>query len=225
MPDTSFSWPALREHLRKHLWVYLVGILLSLVITELLWTATRPRLSNAQCVLVYLTDSYSNPEALDDVAEEMLESAQVFDESLKKVEFQSLLYSGDDYSGNILLMTRLAIGEGDAFLASASAMEALVRSDALLPLDDAVAGGWLADSGLEPYYVETQNEETGETKRWLAGLRLDRLDALLKRQAFNNDGAFLCVTQNGGNVETTMKALEMMIKVLTEDSHAGTEDS
>ena len=30
MPDTKFSLPALREHLRKYLWVYLIGIALCL---------------------------------------------------------------------------------------------------------------------------------------------------------------------------------------------------
>ena len=47
--------------------------------------------------------------------------------------------------------------------------------------------------------------------------------------AFNNEGAFLCVANNGGNVETTMKALEYMMEDLmalsTEEADAGTEDT
>ena len=217
MPDTRFSWRGLREHLRKFLWVYLVGIALCLAGTHLLWTVTRPRLSNEQVVTVIMADSYSNPAPLDDVAAEMLARTQPFDERLKDVAFESMMYS-DDYTSRMVLVTRLAVGEGDAFLASQAAMDALATSDALLPLDESVAAGWLGEYGLEPYYATVQDDQTGEETTFLAGLRIDPLTALIYRGAFNNQGAFLCVANNGGNVETTMKALETMVEILSEAS-------
>lgn len=217
MPDTRFSWRGLREHLRKFLWVYLVGIALCLAGTHLLWTVTRPRLSNEQVVTVIMADSYSNPAPLDDVAAEMLARTQPFDERLKDVAFESMMYS-DDYTSRMVLVTRLAVGEGDAFLASQAAMDALATSDALLPLDESVAAGWLGAYGLEPYYATVQDDQTGEETTFLAGLRIDPLTALIYRGAFNNQDAFLCVANNGGNVETTMKALETMVEILSEAS-------
>lgn len=223
MPNTSFSLPALREHLRKHFWIYLVGIAVCLVVTNLLWTTTAPRLSNEETVIVYLTGPASNPEPLQGVAQHMLEAGQAVDETLKLVEFQSLMYVEDDYNSNILLITRLTVGEPDAFIATQAAMDALVASQVLIPLDDYVAAGWPGDYGLEPYYATLEDEETGESTTFLAGLKMDDVDALTDLGAFYNDGTYLCVAGNGGNVETTMKALETMLHDLTEGDYAHAE--
>ena len=223
MPDTKFSVAALREHLRRYLWIYVAGIVVCLLGTSVLWTMTRPRPTNAQTVTIYLLDAYANAEPLDDVAADVLARTQPFDESLQVVEFQPLLYVEDDYNSGMLLMTRLAVGEGDAFLTGQAGMDALVNSQVLEPLDDYVAAGWPGDFGLEPYYVTYQDEETGNSTTYLAGLRLDSVSFLSERQAFINEGAFLCVATNGGNVETTMKALEYMLQDMTEGGHAATE--
>lgn len=227
MPDTKFSWRGLREHLRKYLWVYLVGVALCLVGTNLLWTTTQPRAENDETVNIYMADAWSNPEPLADVAADMLARTQPFDEKLKEVAFQSLMFTEGDYNSNILLITRLAVGEADAFLASPAAMEALATSQALEPLDDYVAKGWLSEYGLEPHYVTLEDEETGAQTTYLAALQIDSLTALADRGAFFNEGAFLCVTGNGGNTETTMKAIEFMLEDLTqistEGQDAGTE--
>lgn len=225
MPDTKFSWRALREHLRKYFWIYLIGIAVCLLGTNLLWTTTRPRASNEETVVVFMVDGYADYEPLAPIAQDMLEQTQAFDDTLKEVEFQTLMYNGEDYSGTVLLMTRLGVGEGDAFLTCEAAMESLVRSQALVPLDEYVADGWLGEYGLEPYYATLEDEETGESQTFLAGLRLDSVTALSQMGAFNNQGAFLCVASNGGNVETTMKALETMMKDLTEAADAGTENT
>lgn len=223
MPDTTFSLPALREHLRKYLWIYLVGIAVCLIGTSLLWTTTAPRPSIEETVVVYLAGEASNPDALSDVAQDMLAAGQAFDETLKVVEFQSLQYVADDYNSNILLLTRLTVGEGDAFIATQAAMDALVQSQVLVPLDEYVAAGWLGDCGLEPYTVELEDEATGAREAFVAGLRVDNVTALKDRGAFYNEGAFLCVAGNGGNVETTMKVLETMMKDLTEGDDANAE--
>ena len=229
MPDTRFSWRALREHLRKYLWVYLVGIAVCLVGTNLLWTTTRPRAENFEAVTVYMADAYSNPDPLSGVAARMLEACQARDETLREVSFESLMYTENDYNSSMLLMTRLAVGEADAFLASQAAMEALVSSDILVRLDESVDGGWLSGYDLEPFYATVEDEETGASETYLAGLKLDNVTALGQMGAFNNSGAYLCVTQNGGNVETTMRALEVMVEALTawqpEVEDAGTEAS
>ena len=69
MPDTTFSWRSLREHLRKYLWLYLLGIALGLLGAELLWTMTRPRIPSTASVNIYMAAPYSNPEPLEALAE------------------------------------------------------------------------------------------------------------------------------------------------------------
>ena len=223
MPDTRFSWRGLREHLRKYLWLYLLGAVLGLFGAELLWTMTRPRVPSEASVNIYLAAGYSNPEPLEALAPDILSRVQADDATIQQVAFESMMYDEQVYTSNMLLLTRLAVGECDAFMASQEAMDALVASEALVPLDDALAAGWMGAYGLEPYVVTTEDEETGARATWTAGLRLDSVDALAKMQAFDNEGAFLCVTVNGGNVDAAMKALEYLIGDLTEDSHAGTK--
>lgn len=227
MPDTKFTWRGLREHIRKYMWIYLVGIALCLVGTNLLWTTTRPHPGIEEAVHVFMADAYSNPDPLSDTAAHMLEECQKVDPTLQEVSFESLLYTPDDYNSSILLMTRLTVGEADAFLACSDAMDALIAADVLVDLDEYAAKGWLSQYGLEPFYATVEDDETGAQRTLLAGLRLDGVTALGRMGAFNPDGALLCVTVNGGNVETTMRALEVMMEDLTqwqaENGDAGTE--
>ena len=223
MPDTKFSWRGLREHLRRYIWLYLAGIALGLLGAELLWTMTRPRIPNQASVGIYLAAGYSDPTPLQALAPDILARVREDDDSIQQVYFENLLYNDQVYTSSMLLITRLAVGECDAFLASPEAMDALVSTDALMPLDDALAAGWMGGFDLEPYAVTTEDEDTGETATWTAGLRLDAVNALAKLEAFDNEGAFLCVTSNGGNEAATMKALEYLMRDLTEASHAATK--
>ena len=223
MPDTKFSWRGLREHLRKYFIFYLLGIALGVFGAEMLWTMTRPRIPSEASVNIYLAAGYSDAEPLQALAPDILARLRADDDTIQQVYFESLMYNDQVYTSNMLLLTRLSVGECDAFLANQEAMDALVSSETLVPLDDALAAGWMSAYGLEPYAVTTEDEDTGKTATWTAGLRLDSVDALAKMGAFDNEGAFLCVTSNGGNTEAAMKALEYLMSDLTEASHAGTE--
>ena len=224
MPDTKFSFAALREHLRKYLWIYLIGIAICLLGTSLLWPTTESRPPNEQTVTIYLADVGSNPEPLEPFARDALAAVQAEFPDIRQVEFQSLNYMEQDYTSSMVLLTRLAVGECDAFLCSQAVMDALVQSEALLDLEPYVKAGWMADCGLEPYEAEFSDDETGEHYRLTAGLRLDSVAALYDLRAFYNEGAYLCVTGNGGNVDSTLRALEIIMKALTEGDYAQPEN-
>ena len=216
MPDTRFSWRALLEHLRKFGAIYLIGIAVCLFGTNLLWTMTAPTIPPEQSVIVYLAAGYSNPEPLSGITSEMLTETQKMDNTLRSVEFQSLQYieSEMDYTGPMTLLARLSVGEGDAFLASRQVMDQLVLGGALLPLDEIVENGWMKRFELEPYYVTVEDGETGEKSTYLAGLKIDTLDALSEMDAFRNEDAFLAIPANGTNQDTTLYALEIMVDAL-----------
>ena len=216
MPDTRLTWANLREHLRKWAVVYLVVIGATLLVTNFLWLATSPRVRDENQVLIYLAGPYSNPSGLDDVAADVLERVKAQDPTVEDVTFEGLLFPDPqtDYTGVMLLMTRLATGEGDAFLADPNAMNALTDSLACLPLDDYVADGWLSGYGLEPYYRTYEDEETGQSVTHLIGLRIDALTSLYDREIMDNRGAFLAVASNGRNVDSTLRALEIVVEDL-----------
>ena len=125
----------------------------------------------------------------------------------------------------MLLMTRLAVGEGDAFLADEKGLAALVQSGAVQPLDDLAAEGWLSEYGLEPYEVTLEDEESGERTALLAALRLDAADGLRALGAMDNRGAYLCLSTTSDNPETTRRALEILFEDLAKEAaRAGTEN-
>ena len=227
MPDTRFSWRGLLEHLRKFGAIYLIGIAACLFGTNLLWTMTAPTVPPEQSVIVYLAAGYSNPEPLSGIANEMLAETQKMDNTLRSVEFQSLQYieSEMDYTGPMTLLARLSVGEGDAFLANRQVMDQLVLGGALLPLDEIVENGWMKQFELEPYYVTVEDGETGEESTYLAGLKIDTLDALSEMDAFRNEDAFLAIPANGTNQDTTLYALEIMVGALQQwqQNEAGTQ--
>ena len=218
MPDSKITWSAIREHLRKMWMVYLIEIVACLGGLELLWTMTEPRIPDDQMILIYLADGSSNPEALEEVAEKMLEETKNQDPSIRKVEFQSLPYSNPDvdYTAPMVLMAKLSTGECDAFLANQFAIDDLVRGGALLPLDDLVAVGWMEPYSLEPYYANYE-DENGDQITFLAGLKLDSLTSLSEKEAFHNQGAYLAIPANGTNQEATLVALEVMAGILSSE--------
>lgn len=220
MPDTKLTWAGLREHLRRSAAIYLAVLAACMILTNLLWTTTAPRVPDEKRVLIYLADSYTNASTLRGLAETVLERTRREDPSLEQVEFLDLMYTGQesDYTGSILLATRLSMGEADLFLASGPTMEALVADGACLPLDELYEGGFMKSSGLEPFYAEVTDEETGETASFLAGFRLDGLDALDELGAIRSEGHYLAVISNGTNIETSARAAEILAEALREAS-------
>lgn len=208
MPATGFS----REHFRKNALAYIAAVAAALVLTELLWTATAPRLPEGSRVLFYLAAPWSDAAPLNALSGDLLAAARERFPELQSVSFESLRFPDDldDYTGQILLMTRLSSGEGDAFLASRSAMSVLCQYGACLPLDDYWAAGWLADSGLTPCY--SAPPEGGG--RRLTGLELDGLTALKEMGVFMDDGICLAVIDNGQDPAPTLHVIERLVDAL-----------
>lgn len=216
MPDTHLTWFNIKEHIRKFFLVYVAVVAAVLVAGNLLWISTTPRVPEDQRVLIYMADEWSSPDPLNDIASQVLAKVQAEDDSIREVAFESLLFAdpGRDYTGMMVLMTRLAVGEGDLFLANQNVMDALVKSGACLPLDDYWSDGWLSD--MPPCYAEITDDETGETTTILAGLRLDGLGALRSMNAFNNEGAYLVVARNGQNIDASLLAAKYLVECVKE---------
>ena len=217
MPDTSLTLANLREHFRKHLALYAAMVVAALILSDLLWTVTTPRIPTDQSVVIFLADDVFDPEPLSAIADDVLARTRAFDGSLRAVSFEGLQVKGgeDDYTGAVLLLTRLSVHEGDAFLAGAGAMAALVSAGGALPLDDYLEAGWLAGYPLAPYRATLVDGETGEPVTRTVGLRLDGIDALAKLGALDNEGACLAIAANSDNLETAMRAVEFMLEDLT----------
>ena len=224
MPNTRFSLAALREHIRKYLWLYIIGIGASLLLTNLLWTTTAPRTPMDQMVQIYVASDYASADGMNGVAAEVLARTQPYDETLLEVEFVSVNYTENDYYSTMLLMTRLTTGDADAFICSQPVLDYLIGSGATLPLDDYCAGGWLEGRDVEPIYATVQENEQAEPSEILAAYRLGTVGPLARLGALYDEDVYIAVMINGTNTDTTVKALENLVDILAEaDADAQTE--
>ena len=109
MPHYGISWFRLKEHFRKYLAIYIVGVVICVLLTNLVYTSTAPQTPYDQEVLIYLADVFTDTEPLDDLAADALAYAQEFDETLLEVNFESLQYVDpeQDYTSSMLLMDEI----------------------------------------------------------------------------------------------------------------------
>lgn len=224
MPHFGLSWFRLKEHFRKNVGLYIVGMLVCGILSNVIFSATTPQTPIEQEVLIYLADSYTVSANLDGVAEEMLAYGQETDPTLLEIDFEDLQYSdpNEDYYSTMILMTRLALNEGDAFLANKFCAEQMMMQDYYLPLEDYLEAGWLEGLDLEP--VESTSLETGETH--IAALRLDNITALADPLgAFSPGEAVLIITPVSTNLETTMNVIEHMLINMAEGNYAPAEST
>ena len=223
MPVTKFSWAALKENIRKFIAIYLVGIAIMLACSNLIWTMTRPRIPSEKSVTIYIANEYSNPDALDSLAEHMLVEGQAIDETLEEVVFYSLTYTNpdEDYTGSMVLATRLSTGEADVFLCNEYALANLQGAEAALNLEPYLEAGWLEGLDVETHEIEIYDfDTTGEIleikDRYIGAIKLDNVDGLYNRGAMENEGTYLVIASNGTNIETTIETVEVMLRDLME---------
>lgn len=221
MPHKGLSLFRLKENIRKFGIIYVVGCVICAVFANVVFTSTTPRTPIEQEILVYLADSYTVSSALDHVAEEMLAYGQTYDETLLEVDFEDLQFADpeEDYYSPMVLATRLALCEGDAFISSAVCTPYLFAHEVHLPLDEYLANGWLEGLDLEP--LTYTNEVTGET--CIGGIKLDNLPQIADLGAISNGGAALVIMNNSTNLDTTMEVIDHMLRSMLEGNYAPAE--
>lgn len=221
MPHFGFSLFRIKEHFRKFIGLYIAGFVVCAFLSNIIFASTTPRTPIEQEVLIYVADNYTVTSKLDHVAEEMLAYGQTNDETLLEIDFEDLQYANpeeDTYSA-MVLATRLALCEGDAFIASSYCTDSLLMHEVFLPLDEYLANGWLEGLDVEPYVYT--NETTGET--CIAAIKLDNVTALAELGAVNVGGATLMIMNNSTNLETTLDVLDHMVRNMLEGNYAPAE--
>lgn len=215
MPDTRLTLENLRAHLRRYGLVYIVAVAAALILSNLLWTVTAPRVAENRRIVILLADAWTDDQPLRPLTEALLSAAQSVDPDMETVEFESLIFSDPeaDYTGPMVLMTRLATGEGDIFLAGPGAMATLVQAGACLDLREIRAAGHL--TGLEPCIVDSTDPETGAVTRQVAGLHLDTLRALEDMGVMEAAGACLALSANSPKTEAAVAVAQALIDALS----------
>ena len=126
----------------------------------------------------------------------------------------------------VVLVARMALGDGDAYFANATALEAIAANGGCYPLDEWLDAGWLEELGLERWTYTETDEASGTENTYTAALSLDKIDALRDNGIFENRGAYLVIASNGGNIATTRETVTYMLTQLAEGNYvpAATEE-
>ncbi len=224
MPLKGLSWARFREHLRKTMPIYIVGIVIMLFVSDILFTSTRPQVPDDQEVLVYIVDTYSTAEMLENLCADALVHVQQTDETLQSVEAQSITYSDSesDYTSNIVLIARMSVGDGDVYIVNESALSPIAANGVCYPLDTWIEEGWMEDLGLEPWVYTEEDVETGESVQYTAALKLTNISTLYDNGIVSSEDMYLIIASNGTNIETSKEVITYMIEQLAEGNYAPT---
>lgn len=225
MPLKGLTWARFKEHLRKTSPIYVIGIIVCLLLSNIFYTTTRPQVPFEKEVLIYLVSPYSDPTPLDDLAAQAQAVMQEQDETLEWVHFESLVFNDpmEDYNSAMLLMTRMSGGDADIYLTNESGLAQMLTSGVCLALDEYLAEGWLEGIEYEPFtYTDLDYETDPPTEisdPYIAAVKLGAIPAL-QDMAVIYDELYMVVAGNCTNLETSMETIEYLLTELTEAEDA-----
>ena len=204
MPLKGLTKAMWKEHMRKYIAFYLIGIVVTCVFANLIFTTTRYIVPDEREVRIYLTGEYSDPSVLDSLAADALAYGQSIDPTLEEVNFQSLQYLDPetDYTSAYLLTVRMIAAECDIYICSDLAFTALCGSDICADVTDIGEA-----CGLEVF--ELINEEDGTSIN--AGVKLDTITSLNDSGAFYSENSYMVLANNTINQETSREVAKYIL--------------
>jgi hypothetical protein len=139
MGDCMYYVELNRERFRNHLqydwWKYLVGILATLFLWNMITTMTRPRTPADKKIEIFLVGEYILDDSSESIADNILEDFP----NLLEVNINNIPIGGDpqmDYVGRQKLMVMLGSQTGDIYAFEKGEFEQFAKQGAFLPLDD-----------------------------------------------------------------------------------------
>lgn len=207
MPLKKLSRAEIREHLRRWIWMYALGIALLVFLNHLVFSMTQPRIPEENILRIYLVGAPVDADAVSGMEETLLARVQAAEDSIEKIELVNLPFSGDGAtSTDMLLPAKLVAGDADAFICSAAAYRTLLNLGACLPLDAYIEGGWMQGSA----GVYAENEAGG---RFVSAIERENL-AFLQADAADAAYSHIIVAANSKDTESTINALGALLSGL-----------
>lgn len=200
---TPVNTGTLKQHITYNWWKYLLIILVSLGLVDLLYSVTAYHPPREKTLGLYVY-GVTTEEPLNAYLENVRQT-----EMPDMEEIRSLMMLVDDTYGPMQLMTYLAAGEGDLYLipreqflsyATSGSLSALDQDSELIALFD--AAGANLQSGWR------RNTETGETH--LYGIPQNKIPGL-SQYAYAQEG-FLCLPVSSKNSDNALKLLRILCR-------------
>jgi len=206
----------LAEHLRHYAWLYLLVIVLSYGLWNLVYAQTAYRPPQSARVDVYV-QSAAGQEQFNAFLEPIWKQSAPGLELVSAVMLVPPTAAGEYYA-NVQLVTYLAAREGDIYMLAAADFKRLASQGAFLDLGPAVQSGALDVSGValeagrvKRVFENEQGETSVSAEDYLFGIPADSLDGFLARANVDNRGMVLSVAEGSGNRDAAVAFLGALV--------------
>ena len=179
VPNTKLTRQRWKDHMYYGKWIYIVLAIVAVFVTDLLYSTTEYRPPDERKVTVqFVSSSASMAETVEQTTEQILSAVLPMDETLERVEFFALNFSGDDsdYYGAQKFFVELAAGENDVYVGSRAVLNSIIDQGAAIPLDEYIDSGLITvPEGAQLYerrepVFDEQGQRTGHGRNahlWL----------------------------------------------------------
>ena len=202
----SITRNRVRNHFHYFWWQYVLLIVLSIFVWNLLYTMTHYRSPEHLKVEWYYEGpvTYETQERVDRLLAEI--TPELFPE-MEEVTFT--VVGTDENYGSMQLMVWMSAGQGDLYMLQADDFKSHAANGAMLDLQPYVDDGTLNVEGIDLAKGYVRNEETGE--KLLYGIPAGSLTGLQEYQMLP-DNTYMSVMVNGGNTENTLKLMNWLLE-------------
>lgn len=193
MPEKGNLKEKLAGHLRRCGVIYVAGIVALVLLNNLIFTMTRPRVPENETVRVMAINQYAD---FSQQEKEWLKKVHAADETVRALEFETIWYDSEQYEMSMAMPIKLMAGGYDLLIADEIGFEALLTFGAFRPLDE-----YLGDAA-DVERIAVTDSETGA--EFVGAMRMDFLG--LK-------DVYVGVSANSENPDSTWTAFKVLREV------------
>ena len=206
---TPITKDRLRHHFTYNWWLYLLLGVLAVFGWNLIFTTTAYRPPESKKVQWYIASPGLYQEGLNAWMEEVRQS------SMPDMELMdSVMLVSDEYYGDMQLSTYIAVGEGDLYLLPADRFQSYASNGCFAALENEEALVSAAE-GLGIDLTRGWRTDVEEGSRHLFGIPASNMTGLYA-YGVNPQDTYLAVLISGGNIENTVKFLQIALETFTE---------
>ncbi len=221
----TIATPINKERLRNHLtysgWKYLLLVIASIFVWNLVYAQTAYRSPQDKRIDVYIKSGTTTTELVNAFLE------PIWKKSVPEMEIVDsvLLLDSSDYSAAMQLTVYLGAGEGDIYILPMDDYRGFASSGAFVELEGLVADGSINAEGIDlsAGYVQVaiDSDEEGYAvygdETHLYGIPTDSLYGFLEGMQIDNRGRIMCINVNNGNDENVIPFFNALLQAVRSD--------
>lgn len=221
------TWKDIREHFRYHFWYYLLILVLSFGLWNLIYTQTAYRSPESKRIDFYIQTLTADQDSVNAWLENLRLNAAPEEEVVQAVLLMPS-GGGNDYMTTMQLTTYMGAGEGDIYILETADFKRYAAQGVFVDLGPALESGIINAEGLELRAGQVALVETtadgglrtvGGNRQF--GIPLYELWGFANELKFDNRGLVMAVAVNSGNEEDTILFVNALIQATRSEKPEG----